>query len=62
MCPQYTDAPAFGTSIKLCKLCQISLWHHGVTLDTFLVNKESKKKKKKKKKNENYKAFRLQGQ
>ena len=54
MSPQYTDAPTFGTSIKLCKPCRISLRQYGRTLDTFLVNNESKN-------NENYKAFCLQG-
>ena len=49
------DAPVLGTSIKLCKPCQISLRQCGGTLDTFLDNKESKN-------NENYKAFCLQGQ
>ena len=64
----YTDAPALGTSIKLFKPCQISLHQcggggeggwcgggHLCTLDTFLVNKESKSTEK-------YKTLFLQGQ
>ena len=65
MCPQYTDAPALGTSIKLCKPLQFNLRQCGgggegggggrlCTLDTFQVNKESKVMI--------YKAFCLQGQ
>ena len=32
MCPQYTDAPALGTSVKLCKPCKLAYVSAGASV------------------------------